>query len=65
MAKPVTTASVASSTRLFRLGLRLMYPAKIPSRAGFGYVSKFGGEVEKSSLVLDDVLLEAFHGNSL
>lgn len=40
MAKVVTAASVASST----------------DAAGLGYVAEFGGEIQKSGLVFDDVL---------
>ena len=46
-----------------------LIPVKCISRkahdvAGLGDVAEFGGEIQKSGLVLDDVLIEAFHRDS-
>lgn len=37
---------------------------KAHDAAGFGDVAEFCGEVEKSGLVFDDVLIETFHGET-
>lgn len=37
-------------------------PAKSRHAGGFGDIAEFGGQVEESGLVFDDVLMEAFLG---
>ena len=37
---------------------------KAHDATGFGDVAEFDGEVEKSGLVFDDVLIETFHGET-
>ena len=36
-------------------------PRKTHDAAGLGHVALLGGQVQKAGLVLDDVLVEAFH----
>jgi hypothetical protein len=39
-------------------------PGKAHDAAGFGDIAEFGGEIEKTGLVFDDVLIETFHGET-